>query len=469
MNLVWLRNDLRISDQRALGAAAAEGGSVLAVFCLCQRQWQRHHMAAVRRDFLLRNLECLRLQLQAVGIPLFVLDCHDFAAVPEALLKLARTTGARRLFFNEEYAIDEWRRDMAVERCFRENGMEVRRCCDHVVVPAGQLRSGRGECYRVFTPFQKAWLKLVVENPALLAPAPIMNTQPHLFPGDGAALPTDTPHPLAHLWPAGEAEAQRRLQAFLDGPIRRYHLDRDFPAIEGTSALSPYLACGVLSIRQCVSAALELANGGSEGARVWLSELIWREFFQHILRAFPRVSTNRAFQEHTETVAWRYDEGEFAAWCEGRTGYPIVDAAMAQLHSTGWMHNRLRMICAMFLTKDLLIDWRWGERYFMEHLVDGDLAANNGGWQWAASTGTDAVPYFRVFHPTTQSKRFDPHGKFIRHFLPQLAELDEKYIHEPHDSSGLLRPNIDYPRPMVDHKVARQRAIDAFSRNLKPR
>ncbi|HCL4097052.1 TPA: deoxyribodipyrimidine photo-lyase, partial [Pseudomonas aeruginosa] len=275
---------------------------------------------------------------------------------------------------------------------------------------------------------------------------------------------------LRRLWPAGEEVAQERLRDFADQHLADYHERRDFPALPGTSQLSPYLAAGVLSPRQCLDAAL-VANrgefsGGQQGAATWINELLWREFYKHILVGYPRVSRHRPFREETEALRWRQAPAELEAWQQGRTGIPIIDAAMRQLLATGWMHNRLRMVVAMFLSKNLLIDWREGERWFMRHLIDGDLAANNGGWQWSASTGTDAVPYFRLFNPLSQSERFDPRGEFIRHWLPELAGLERKAIHDP-SSLGLFA-GVDYPRPMVDLKASRERALAAF-RNLPPR
>ena len=270
---------------------------------------------------------------------------------------------------------------------------------------------------------------------------------------------------LRDLWPAGEDEAHERLARFTSEQIHYYQDERDLPAKPGTSQLSTYLAAGVLSPRQCLHAALGSNNGefesGSPGVFTWVNELLWREFYKHVLVGFPRVSRHRAFKPETEYLPWRNAPTELAAWQEGRTGVPIVDAAIRQLLATGWMHNRLRMVVAMFLTKNLLIDWREGERFFMRHLIDGDLAANNGGWQWSASTGTDSVPYFRIFNPLSQSERFDPEGQFIKHWLPELAALNKKEVHNPASAGGLFGV-ADYPAPIVDLKKSRERALSAF-------
>ncbi|MBP5085852.1 deoxyribodipyrimidine photo-lyase, partial [Pseudomonas chlororaphis] len=281
---------------------------------------------------------------------------------------------------------------------------------------------------------------------------------------------TPDPH-LQALWPAGENVAQQRLAHFAEAQLDHYQAERDFPAKPGTSQLSPYLTAGVLSPRQCLHAALQNNRGefasGSPGAVTWINELLWREFYKHILVGYPRVSRHRAFRPETEAVAWRDAPDELAAWQQARTGLPIIDAAMRQLLETGWMHNRLRMIVAMFLTKNLLIDWRLGERFFMRHLIDGDLAANNGGWQWSSSTGTDSAPYFRIFNPLSQSQRFDSQGTFIKRWLPELAGLNEKDIHNPAAMGGLFGV-AGYPPPMVDLSMSRERALAAF-KNLPPR
>jgi deoxyribodipyrimidine photo-lyase len=307
----------------------------------------------------------------------------------------------------------------------------------------------------------------LVAAPAAQTPLAISSD---LIPSNvtGFETPGDS---LRALWPAGEREACRRLDSFADAQIDYYKNERDFPAKPGTSQLSAYLAAGVISPRQCLHAALHSNQGefesGKVGAVTWINELLWREFYKHILVGYPRVSRHRAFRPETEALAWRDAPEELAAWQEARTGLPIIDAAMRQLLETGWMHNRLRMVVAMFLTKNLLIDWREGERFFMRHLIDGDLAANNGGWQWSASTGTDSAPYFRIFNPLSQSEKFDGEGVFIKHWLPELAGLNKKEVHNPANLGGLFGV-ADYPSPIVNLSTSRQRALAAF-KNLPSR
>nr|WP_246347103.1 deoxyribodipyrimidine photo-lyase [Desulfurispira natronophila] len=466
--MVWLRSDLRVQDNPAL-FYAMERGSTVAVYCHCPRQWQQHQVGANQQSFIRRQLASLQDRLIRLNLPLFVLEVPDFSAVPKAIKELATDLKIRQLHFNDEYPVNERRRDQSVSECLQEMGIEVHRYTDRVISTPGSLLTGAGEFYKVFTPFARTWRSRELEQLSLPLPAPTPQSALNIStPPDWLNTPkADTGNHIAQLWPAGEDEAQRRLTQFLDGPVLDYQAQRDYPACDATSRLSPYLAHGVLSVRHCLYHALQkmeqVSGAQQEGVWCWINELIWREFYTHILVGYPRVSMNRAFQQHTEALPWRNDPDGFAAWCEGRTGFPLVDAAMAQLHQTGWMHNRLRMVCAMFLTKNLFIHWRWGEDYFMQHLIDGDLAANNGGWQWAASTGTDAAPYFRMFHPTTQSKRFDPRGKFLRHYLPQLAHLSDQYIHEPWHRRNPVLPK-DYPQPIVDHRESRQRVLAAFKK-----
>ncbi|WP_394294686.1 deoxyribodipyrimidine photo-lyase [Aeromonas rivipollensis] len=472
MRLVWFRNDLRLADNPALrsccGNAGADEEPVAALFVISPTQWRQHKMAPIRQRFLLAQVDALGLELAALGIELHLLRVETFAETPAALASLCRELGVTRIYANQAIELDEQRRDGAVTAALAEQEVSchwLNGCC---VLPPGRVLTGSREMFKVFTPFSRAWLKALDEDGFVIhrAPAPrgdALLWQPlaeRAFVDE--ALGETTPDPR---WPVGEAEGLRRLHAFLDQGVLDYGETRDFPAMAGTSVLSPYLAAGIISPRQCV-AALQQRLGGRPQSKaqpgfVWLNELIWREFYRHLLVLVPSLSMNRPFKPETAALPWSWDPDAFAAWCEGRTGYPIVDAAMRCLNATGWMHNRLRMIVASFLTKDLHIHWRLGEDYFMSRLIDGDLAANNGGWQWAAGTGADAAPYFRVFNPTTQGQRFDPQGDFIRTWVSELADLPATYVHQPHDWLR-LKGRQDYPAPMVDHAVARVRAIEMF-------
>ncbi len=314
-----------------------------------------------------------------------------------------------------------------------------------------------GTPYTVHTPYSKTWKAFLPEVQDQVDAARSISTPAALRSEALPEFPQD-----AH-FPAGEAEAQRRLSAFIDSAVFAYGEDRNRMDLEGTSALSPYLHFGVLGLRAAVRQArraIETApdKAARKSAETWLNELIWREFYIQILYHFPQVRGG-SFRPQYDQIRWHNDPDEFEAWTQGRTGYPVVDAGMRQLLATGWMHNRARMITASFLVKDLLIDWRWGERYFMQTLVDGDPAANNGGWQWAASTGTDAAPYFRIFNPILQSKKFDPHGNYIRRWVPELAHLEAADIHAPWEK-GIQVPG--YPEPIIDHSFARERTLAAY-------
>ncbi|MBN2446483.1 MAG: deoxyribodipyrimidine photo-lyase [Phycisphaerae bacterium] len=463
--LVWFRSDLRIQDNTALHHACRTAGrGVIAVFAICREQWIEHDWGNAKADFVLRSAVALSTALEGLNIPLRIIRAARFEQVPEKLLSLAKRHACDALFLNREYEVNELRRDRAVTNLFEQHGRTVHAFDDQTIADIGALRTGTGGWYTVFTPFKRRWCEtLKAQGIPQMWPEPRRQDDTGIKP---QAIPTRledfTGECFADSWPTGERAAHHRLTAFISNSIDEYHELRDYPAIDGTSTLSPYLAAGVLSPRQCLHAALEANRGrldsGKTGATTWISELVWREFYRHVLLGYPRVCMGRPFKLATEGLTWRDDKERFAAWCAGQTGFPIVDAGMRQLAQTGWMHNRVRMIAAMFLTKDLFVDWRWGERYFMRHLVDADFASNNGGWQWSASTGTDAVPYFRVFNPHTQSRRFDPQGSFIRHYVPELVDVPAERIHTAH---GRLA-GLDYPPPIVDRRNTRARVIGAF-------
>ncbi|MBV4534472.1 deoxyribodipyrimidine photo-lyase [Pseudomonas urmiensis] len=467
MQLIWLRSDLRIDDNSALSAACARGPTI-ALWIASPGQWLEHDDAPCKVDFWLRNLRELRHSLEQLNIPLLIRKTATWQQVPHVLLEVCREHQVEAVHWNEEYGINEQRRDEAVQALLDQSAVSTSTYLDQLLLRPGTVLTRSGHYFQVFGQFKRACLERLHHGlPALAhkvnaqAPLAIANDPiPHQIEGFEAP-----PLTLREHWPAGEAEAQRRLAAFIEDVVEDYPQLRDLPAEPGTSQLSPYLAAGVISPRQCLHAALSANRGeldsGSSGVQTWINELLWREFYKHILVGYPQVSRHRPFRAHTEALPWRDAPEDLKAWQEGRTGFPLIDAAMRQLLETGWMHNRLRMIVAMFLSKNLLIDWRQGERYFMRHLIDGDLAANNGGWQWSASTGTDSVPYFRIFNPVTQSQRFDPKGRFIRHWLPQLKGLDEKTIHLPVKSADLFATH-SYQSPIVDLASSRQRALEAF-------
>jgi deoxyribodipyrimidine photo-lyase len=472
--LVWFRSDLRKADNPALNAALEASKRVVGVFIVCEAQWRSHDWGDTKIDFVLRSVEALARRLDEVGIPLLVRRAEMFDELPGTLTDLVKELGVRAVFANQEYEVNEQRRDRAVETSLAALGCSTHWFHDQVALAPERLRTGAGKPFSVFSPFKRAWIRqaegdgldsLTPESPGRRGAGISLQGRSEVL---GAARMRLDPSPeIVALWPAGEEEAARRLEAFVGDRVSGYRDNRDLASREATSRLSPYLAVGALSVRQCLWAALEANDGrlqdGLRGVDTWISELLWREFYRHVLVGFPRVSMNRAFRPETEGVRWRDDATGFSAWCAGRTGVPFVDAGMRELAATGWMHNRLRMVTAMFLTKDLLVDWRLGERHFMRHLVDADLANNNGGWQWSASTGVDAAPYFRIFNPWTQGKRYDPQAEYIHRWVPELRDLPASEVHDPARLAARLG-KLDYPKPIVNHQTARIRALNAFER-----
>lgn len=458
--LVWFRNDLRVADNPALTAACKARSGVHACFIVTPEQWLEHDWSPARVHFVIAHANALSKELAALGIQLTFVTASRFDDSLGKLKQHCLDKGISRVHFNEEYGVNERRRDKALKQQLDELGIDVCKYRDQTVAPVGEILTQQQEPYSVFTPFSRRWRSWLDEISPTAFPIPPAQgepVEPALLDGVPEAFRNAPPALVA----VGEDEAHKQLEAFLDERGGAYRDERDFPAIDGTSQLSPYLANGVLSGRQCLLAARKAQGmgGNQEGLSTWINEIAWRDFYINILYHYPRVSMHRAFKPETEALTWNNPGETFGAWKEGRTGIPIVDAAMRQLNETGWMHNRLRMVTAMFLTKNLFIDWRLGEAYFMSKLVDGFLASNNGGWQWSASTGTDAAPYFRVFNPVTQSERFDPKGEFIRQWLPELAKLDNKRIHAP-SKSGVIPKG--YPRPIVDLKESRKEAIAKF-------
>lgn len=469
LNVVWLRNDLRCFDNIVLNSAiddaAKTGAAVLALFIATPQTWQLHDMAAIKQDLLRRRVLQLEQELALLNIPMLAVEGSSYQQVTSVFSALSLQFQLK-VFVQTEYELREQLRDVAVEQWLHGQSGQFIRFDSQCIMQPGSIRTQQGDIYKVFTPFKRTWLARLKEQgvqcytkPKALPATNLQIVQlalpqlPALRNGDNSSA----------AWPVAEADVLQLMRGFCRDKVQNYHQARDFPAIEGTSKLSAYLALGVVSPAQCVARLqLEAAESWQQdksGAEVWLSELIWREFYKHILVAYPNLIKHQPFQADTAAIRWRNDMALFNAWCSGSTGFPIVDAAMRQLNQTGWMHNRLRMIAASFLVKDLHIDWRWGERYFMSKLIDGDFAANNGGWQWAASTGTDAAPYFRIFNPVSQSEKFDPKGDFIRLYLPELAHLQGKALHWPHALGGVKA----YSKPIIDHAVARKLTLALFA------
>ncbi|PCH41117.1 hypothetical protein WOLCODRAFT_99878 [Wolfiporia cocos MD-104 SS10] len=516
----WMRmEDLRVHDNRALARASAQAKKdnipLITLFVLSPQDYIAHDRSSRRIDFTLRNLRSIQSSLAKLHIPLYTTSLSPRTAIPSYVLSLLREWNATRLFANTEYEVDELRRDIKVCELAQKEGVVA--CSfihDKCVIPPGDILTKAEKGYTVYSPFLRSWIPHLTpgdgkEDPLACAPPPAENpasVREHPLYGklfdtpvpdkvEGFAfLDKDEEERIRTCWPAGEEAAQQMLDRFLhtmarssqmgavdplaedptrnstkDTRVGKYKDARDRVDADTTSRLSPYLAAGVISARECIRATMELSTNKKQkidasrdtGVGRWVQEIAWRDFYTHIVALFPRVSMGRPFIEKLADIKWESESSEdhLQAWKDGRTGVPIVDAGMRQARAMGWMHNRVRMTAAMYLVKDLMIDWRQGEKYFMETLIDGDLASNNGGWQWSASTGVDPAPYFRIFNPYIQSKKADPSGEYIRYFVPELREVLGDEIHQP---SPALADRLGYPRPLVDHFEARERAIRRY-------
>jgi deoxyribodipyrimidine photo-lyase len=465
--LFWFRKDLRLDDNTGLLAALRDADGDVAPFYASEPAiLGREDIAATRVRFVLESLEDLKAEIERAGSRLVL----DHGPAEETVVRAARAARADAVYWNDEYEPALRARDAAVERALAAAGISVRRSHDRQIVPPDAVRTTAGKPFSVFTPFRKACEARPTPPPGGVVTA--------LAPHD---LPTRSVARLADLgfateqdrWPGGASAAHTRLERFLEHGLLDYKARRDVLADEGaTSRLSADLRFGTISPRRVVERVREAVRADArlrDGAIAFVTQLRWRDFYAHVLYHFPHVE-HGAFRRDYDAVRWEGTPEDFAAWAEGRTGYPVVDAGMRQLARTGFMHNRARMIVASFLTKDLLVDWRMGVRHFMRSLVDGDLANNNGGWQWAASTGTDAQPYFRVFNPALQGARFDADGAYVRRWVPELALVPAEWIHRPAEAPPLVLAEAqvtidrDYPAPIVDHAERRQRAIELFAR-----
>ncbi|KAL1694463.1 DNA photolyase, FAD-binding/Cryptochrome [Schizophyllum commune] len=508
----WMRmQDMRIEDNRALALASAEAQKtkkpLVVIYVISPQDYAAHDRGARRIDFMLRNLRIIRIKLDEMHIPLHVVTHSPRSTLPRRIISLLSLVGAHKLYANIEYEVDELRRDIQVCEIAKKDGMKATFVHDKCIVEPGVAVKKDGSYYAVYSPFQRLWLATLNDYQGRFldpSPEPAANNKSvrkheklgDLFNGtvpdsvEGFELDEDDRKKMAEYWPAGEEAALLVLDRFLStksrpeqaggvnplsqgaeesdkhSRIQVYGDERDRVNADTTSRISPYLASGIISARRCVRSTMKLTGspkvdgGRNTGIGRWVQELAWRDFYVSVLVGFPRVSMGRPFIEKYADIVWEGgDIPEVRAWKEGRTGYPIVDAGMRCIKETGWLHNRLRMTTAMFLVKDLMVDWRVGERYYMQNLIDGDLASNNGGWQWSASTGVDPAPYFRIFNPYLQSEKADPEGDFIRMFVPELKSLKGKEIHNP---PAAVAKRLGYPLPIVKHSEAKDRAIRRF-------
>ena len=464
--LVWLRNDIRMDDNPGLRKACEECDAVLAIYLWSPEQLNMHNEANIKVEFLIKNLQSLEENLNSINIPILVIDNEDFSSVDQNISNLIKEHSIDKVYWGKEFGFDEINRDKSVEQQLIESKIDFEIFNDQIIYEPGFLRTGQDNPFSVFTPFKRRWVEnFDMKFLDIEFNYPVKNKLEIQSNISNFDFNFSSKHSVdMNLWPAGETNALIQLNDFLDNRAINYSKDRNDPILNGTSRISPYLACGVISSRRCILEGLKRNNfeltSGNTGITKWIDEIVWREFYRNIMFSFSKVSRGKPFQDYTKNIQWQFDKDKLDAWKHGQTGFPLIDAAMRQLLHEGWMHNRLRMVVAMFFTKNMLHDWRLGEAYFMQNLIDGDFASNNGGWQWSSSTGTDAAPYFRIFNPITQSKNFDKEGLFIKKYVPELKDLDKSEIHDP---SKEIRKHLNYPLQILDLKESRLRAIDVFN------
>ncbi|RVX69619.1 hypothetical protein B0A52_06683 [Exophiala mesophila] len=488
----WFKADTRTLDNKGLSLASekAKSGGVplIGIYLVSPQDFEAHLTAAVRVDFVLRNLAVLKNNLATLDIPLVVETVDKRRNVPRRLIELCQKWGARHVYCNAEYEVDELRREASLTLGCLDHGIAFNVVHDTCVVEPGELSSGSGSQFSVYSPWHRKWCAYLNAHPRQLDeyPCPEKNHEAarKLFPKlfdvaipeapESKRLSKEDEVKFHAMWPAGEHEAQARLKKFLAERIKVYHETRNIPSGNGTSTISPHLSAGTLSARTAVRLARDaapqkkLTDDRKQGHSMWIGEVAWRDFYKHVLCHWPYICMNKPFKPEYSNIEWEYDLLQFQKWTQGRTGFPIVDAAMRQASTTGYMHNRCRMIVASFLAKDLLIDWRMGERWFMEHLIDGDFASNNGGWGFSASVGVDPQPYFRIFNPLLQSEKFDPTGQYIRKWVPELRDIkDNKGIHDPYGRGfEAVATKAGYPKPVVEHKAAREKALARYKAGI---
>ena len=486
-----------------------------ALFVVTAEQWLQHDMSIAQVDFIFRTLKILATSLfEQLNIEMYLLQSATFDSCIPVINDFCQQHNITHIASNFEYEVNEQQRDSALEQLLTKQGIQFSQYHDQCILPPMSVTTNEDTMYKVFTPFYKKWQSILetstptlysidkvnaaLSNPDRLAQLlkdidDLHQQTLRLFYkaySDADFIENDNVNnqllnTVRHAYPAGEAAARNQLQQFLAEEVQQYDIGRDQPALEATSRLSAYLTIGAISPRLCYLQAKQVlqaiyennsnqagitgqTSGAEKDVQRWISELAWRDFYRHVIFDRTDIVTGNAYNKIAdEKVNWAYDQADFTKWCQGKTGVPLVDAAMRCLNQTGFMHNRLRMVTAMFLTKDLFIDWRWGERYFMQQLIDGDFASNNGGWQWSASVGTDAAPYFRIMNPFSQAKTHDKQAVFIKTWLPELRPIPAKVFHDEAKLRQALSEkgefaNVDYPQPMVEHKQARLYAIEQF-------
>jgi len=465
--LVWLRSDLRSNWHSPLDYAIAHHQKVRAVYCLTPEQWQQYHYAPCKINLIIERLNVVKTELAARNVILTLINTGNFQQTPEAIVRFCQQQQIDTVYFNAEYEWDERVRDKQLKKLCELQNINVAKFHDTCIVKPELVLSKQATPYKMFTPYFKSWLAELYRS----FPQVSANTKANesLVELDELELSQFKKTTEIKDYEVSSEAIYGQLRDFITQYAPDYGDARDVPALDGTSHISHLLSIGALAPKQCVFM-LQQEYGETlleptHGVHIWLKELAWRDFYRYVAFHFPHVNKHLPFQKHYQYFKWETNQVHFEAWKKGQTGYPIVDAAMRALSATGWMHNRLRMVVASFYCKHLLLPWRWAEEYFMSQLIDGDFASNNGGWQWSASVGTDASPYFRIFNPTAQSERFDPQGEFIKRWLPELASLSAKHIHQP--SKYLDVQKLGYCLPIVEHASSVARTKQQFKQFIE--
>lgn len=460
VSVMWFRRDLRLEDNIALAQAFNESDQLILVFHVNPVQFLEN---SLNHAAFFTSVLFLKEEIRKQGMHLQIL----YGDIEESFSELKKETPDwTEIYFNVDEKGFGKQRDDKMKKFFIDHEIAVHPYMDHYLHGAYEVQNNAGNFYKVFTPYYNKWIELDKPTPVKVKIDSEKVLKKALFKKQEEKLEQLVAGTKLNIdYKPGTKAAREQLEIFIEERMDDYKNGRDYPAEDNTSRLSQYLRTGEISIRTVWEKVKQETS--SESQKTFLKELCWRDFYHMVYVRYPEQK-NKAIKEPFSNIHWNNNKEQFEKWKQGKTGYPIVDAAMRQMNTTGWMHNRLRMIAASFLTKDLLIDWRWGEVYFQQMLIDYDAASNIGGWQWAASTGTDAVPYFRIFNPTTQAEKYDPSGEFIRRFIPELKTVKKKYIHEPEKMSkeeqkevGVIM-GMDYPYPIVNHSKARKRAISVF-------
>ena len=459
MNSLFIFNsDLRLKNNPALSNASLNGSSLTTVFIFNPKKWNNHNESNLKIAFQIEHLKELSEKLKNLNIPLKIINANGIEDESKKIIDFVKKNEIQEVFINKEYGVNEMQRDETLQKDLERMNKKLN-IFDSSIFHPDSIKTQSDTFFKVFTPFSRAFRSKLMSKKIEISELPKRQEHAISVSDRIESFKLDkNDQEIFNQYEIGEEKALEKLENFIDHKILNYKKNRDFPALDGTSALSPYLSSGILSSGQCIFYVFQKYSEDEIGVKTWINEIIWREFYKYILFHNPRVSKNLSFSEKYDNFPWLNNEDNFISWSKGQTGVPIIDAAMRQLNATGWMHNRLRMIVAMYLTKNLLIDWRKGEKYFMKKLIDGDFASNNGGWQWSASTGVDAAPYFRIFNPITQSEKFDKEGTFIKKWIPEIAAA--KNIHDP---STEERKEMGYSYHLVDLKESRKKAIEQFS------